>query len=199
MTDRGSRGCFPIPPPQAGPRVCLQGQGALSLSALRGWESAVLCASKEEPGLKVLPEIHGGVRYQDQGSLNCMRVSPGGLTLLRVRLSPGRKPCRPPRRGPNDQKPASLQSVSSGAALGVTHSPRPPGSIPGPSARMGGPGFLGLPPHRVGTTTPESQGVRVGVLCFPRVSGTPVFPGLGWNRRNKPCLSRLSVLNKPCN
>ena len=108
MTDRGSRDCFPIPPPLAGPRGCLQGQGALSLSALRGWESAVLCTSKEEPGLKVLPEIPGGVRYQDPGSLNSMRVSAAGLTLLRVRLNPGRKPCRPPRSGPNDQKPASL-------------------------------------------------------------------------------------------
>ena len=52
-------------PPQAGPGGRPRGQGDLSLSALRGWESAALCASKKKPGLKVLPEAHSGVRYQD--------------------------------------------------------------------------------------------------------------------------------------
>ena len=52
-------------PSQAGPGGHPRGQGDLSLSALRGWELAALCASKEEPGLKVLPEAHSGAWYQD--------------------------------------------------------------------------------------------------------------------------------------
>lgn len=108
------------------------------------------------------------------GFLNCVRVSGAGLTLRRLRLSPGRPPAAPHEaaRMIRSPPPCSLGPLGQPAvqpALGVTRSPRAPRSTPGPSARRWEEqGLLGLPPHRVGDRCPRATRGQGGRPLFPQ-------------------------------
>lgn len=140
------------------------------------------------------------------GSLNRVHVSRAGLTLRRLRLSPGKTPCHPHEaarmiRSPPPRGLGPLGQPAVPPALGVTRSPRPPGSTPGPSAqRRGGAGAAGPPSAQGEGPLPQShKGSGWASSVSPASQGRLRFLDRGWKRRSKPHLSRLSVLNESCN
>lgn len=128
------------------------------------------------------------------GSLNRVHVSRAGLTLRRLRLSPGKTPCHPHEaarmiRSPPPRGLGPLGQPAVPPALGVTRSPRPPSSTPGPSAqRRGEQGLLGLPLHRVGDRCPRATRGQGGRPLFPqRLRGACV----SWTVVGKGGVSRI--------